>query len=295
MKPTVLSLDCPVLSAVFIDLPLMQLWEHLRRSPSPLAANELAKAAGIPPAAAQRELDRLVEAGLAVRVKAHAGRRQISYRAISANVVVRWDRTRPEQFETVQTLRRRLRELANDVFERNRDVGFTGTLKRPMLEDLHELSITREEARAAHAALRAAAAALEQIATQAKARRAGPPSADAQSVDARTVDDAEGELPYQITIDMRPLAEPPPVIPEIGIWEAGGIAHELEYREKSPSALLSPRELQIAQRLAKGESRPSVAKALGLTVNTLGTISKRIYRKLGVRNRAMFTARMRGS
>lgn len=290
MKPTVLSLDCPKLAAVFTDLPAMQLWERLRRSPSGLAAEQVAKEAGLETTAVHRDLDRLVDAGLLVKSRANAKRRTIVYRSIGKEVVLRWDRTRPEQFDAVQTLRRRMRELVNGVYERNRDVGFVGNIKRPMLEHLQELSITREEARAAHGALRAAAAALEQIATQAKARRAA-----AESAPVAPAHEAEGELPYQITMDMRPLAEPPPIIPEIGIWESGGIAHELEYRGKSPSLLLAPRELEVAQRLAKGESRPTIAKALGLTANSVATMSKRIYRKLGVKNRAMFTARMKGS
>jgi DNA-binding NarL/FixJ family response regulator len=57
--------------------------------------------------------------------------------------------------------------------------------------------------------------------------------------------------------------------------------HELEYRGSTPSMRLSPRGFQITQPRAKGESRGSVAKKLGLTANIIGTISERIHKTLG--------------
>jgi DNA-binding NarL/FixJ family response regulator len=49
---------------------------------------------------------------------------------------------------------------------------------------------------------------------------------------------------------------------------------------------LAPRERQVAEAMAAGLSRPEIAKQLGLSPNTVVTVSGRVYRKLGVRNRA---------
>lgn len=304
MQPTLLSLDSPALARVFTDLRSMQLWEILRRSGKLWTPQQVAEAAARPRAEVQQSLDRLVDAGLVTRAKAHGRSRHVTYGSVSEQVLVRWDRTKPEQFEALQSLRLQVRECVRDTIERNIDVGLTGTLKRPWLEQQYGLALTREEARAVHAALRAAFTVIDQIAVQSEERRTeaatmgATPKRQAQGSaaggDSPDSPDAEGELTYQIAIDMRPLAEPPQVIPAIGIWEAGGLAHELAYRSKSPLGKLAKRELEVAKRLAAGESRPKVAASLGLTSNTISTITKRIYAKLGVHSRAEFTARMKG-
>jgi DNA-binding CsgD family transcriptional regulator len=50
--------------------------------------------------------------------------------------------------------------------------------------------------------------------------------------------------------------------------------------------LLSPRERQVARLLVDGYSSVNVAALCGVTPNTVRTLMRRLYRKLGVRNRA---------
>ena len=49
----------------------------------------------------------------------------------------------------------------------------------------------------------------------------------------------------------------------------------------------------MAKLLEAGRSRPAIAAELGLTANTVSSLSKIIYRKLGVRSRAELAVRMR--
>jgi DNA-binding CsgD family transcriptional regulator len=58
---------------------------------------------------------------------------------------------------------------------------------------------------------------------------------------------------------------------------------------------LSPRERQVAALLASGQTRPEIAAALGVSLNTVATIGKRIYAKLGVKRRAELASRLRSS
>jgi DNA-binding CsgD family transcriptional regulator len=51
-------------------------------------------------------------------------------------------------------------------------------------------------------------------------------------------------------------------------------------------ALLSPREREVFERLARGETQREVAEALGLSVKTVETYRARIADKLGLRTRA---------
>jgi DNA-binding NarL/FixJ family response regulator len=50
----------------------------------------------------------------------------------------------------------------------------------------------------------------------------------------------------------------------------------------------------IALAMAAGKSRPAIASELGLSVNTVATVSKRVYSKLMVRSRAELANRLRG-
>jgi two-component system invasion response regulator UvrY len=45
---------------------------------------------------------------------------------------------------------------------------------------------------------------------------------------------------------------------------------------------LSPREKEVALHIANGVSTTSIAKTLGIKCNTVSTLKKKIYNKLGV-------------
>jgi DNA-binding CsgD family transcriptional regulator len=52
------------------------------------------------------------------------------------------------------------------------------------------------------------------------------------------------------------------------------------------AARLSPREREVARLLVDGYSHVNVAALCGVTTNTVRTLTRRLYRKLGVCNRA---------
>ena len=62
---------------------------------------------------------------------------------------------------------------------------------------------------------------------------------------------------------------------------------------RSPSVALSPRELQAARLLASGAKRSQVARALGVSPGTVGTMCKRIYHKLCVCSQAQLASVLR--
>lgn len=53
-----------------------------------------------------------------------------------------------------------------------------------------------------------------------------------------------------------------------------------------PIGKLSPRELDVFRRIARGETQRSIAETLGLSVKTIETHRARIGEKLGIRDRA---------
>lgn len=63
-----------------------------------------------------------------------------------------------------------------------------------------------------------------------------------------------------------------------------------------PSSLLSPRELEVLQLASRGLTYQETAQALEVSINTIGTYTRRIYTKLAVTSRAaaLFEARQLG-
>jgi DNA-binding NarL/FixJ family response regulator len=292
MTPTVLNLDSPDVMAAMADERGMQRWEVLRRSTRPLTVHELAERCGVSDGVAQGTLDRLVAAGLAVRMKASARQRQITYRSVSERVVVRWDRSNDAHFAFLLQQRRRIRDHSRSIIDRNDDFEMRGVTGRERFRGHQSYMLTASEAAEIMKALRTAWHQITAIDDRARTRalhaangrKDGAPCVGAS---------AEEEHPYHIALEFRPLKTPDLPWSDIGVWEKEALERELKYLSHSPASVLTGRELDIARRLAAGESRPEVAKSLGVTANTVATATKRIYAKLGVRNRAEFTSRMK--
>lgn len=294
MEPIVLSLDCPKLRAVLADVAMSQHWEVLRRAGRPLGVHELAEACGTSDAVAQRMLDSLVEARLAVRMKATAQRRKIVYRASSDRVVVAWDKENEEHCAFLLQLRRSIRAHSRSVIDRHDDLEARKLPDRYKYRGHASFSLTREEAAEMWKVMREAweqITVIESRAMKRAAKRATRGHPHAAATDARHA--ADEPHAYHVAMEMRPLKSPELPIADIGMFEKRTLANELKYLARSPSVVLTDREREIGDRLAAGETRPQVAKALGVSPNTIASATKRIYSKLGVRSRAEFVARMK--
>jgi DNA-binding CsgD family transcriptional regulator len=98
---------------------------------------------------------------------------------------------------------------------------------------------------------------------------------------------------FQIMIEAVPADPPTLPMPQLYVVNRDR-AEEVAARSASTGMHeLSPRERQVAAMLAAGKTRPEIAEALGVSLNTVATIGKRIYAKLGVRRRAELASRLR--
>jgi len=57
---------------------------------------------------------------------------------------------------------------------------------------------------------------------------------------------------------------------------------------------LTVRERQVAVALRDGRTRNQIARALGISPNTVGTVTRKLYAKLGVHRRAELVTRLAG-
>jgi len=276
MPETTLRLKDPAVMRALRDIPTMQRWEILRRAKHALSAAEVAAATAAPIDAAQQSLDVLVSAKLAERLPATSRRRQVTYRSTMARLVIRWSRGDPAESAASRVLgdfmRAYGRKLQDDAtgrpgYERFAPLNYCGCNSALLLDE--DALRVRECFRAAYAML-----------------------ADADQR-ARESPDAAKAKPYLVSFDLLRLWAAEPRMAEYFVVEESMHDHERRLLEESAGRTLSRRELDVARLLEGGMSRPRIATKLGLTLHTVASISKSVYRKLGVSSRAQLAKRMR--
>jgi DNA-binding CsgD family transcriptional regulator/DNA-binding Lrp family transcriptional regulator len=276
MSDVHLELKDPAVMRAVCDVPTMQRWEILRRSPRALSVTEVAEQAGSSVEAAQRSLDVLVDAGFVKRVPASRGRRQVSYRSAVKRLFLRWDRSDPEGVAAARTLGDSMRDHSRRIVD--------AAAARPGAEQFETISIS------GHSSVMLLKDDADRVRESYLATYAMLAEADRR---ARACPDQTEATPFHIAFDFRRLWEPELPMAEFFVSESALHDRERKLFEKGVAAILSPRELEIAKLLERGKSRPEVARELGLAINTVASLSKVIYRKLGIHSRAQLTERLR--
>ena len=271
-----LELNDPAMLRVLLDVPSMQRWEILRRAQKPLSAAELAAESKATVAESQWSLDRLVEARLVKVVPATARRRQITYRAAMERLFLVWDRSKPEDVAAKDAVDDAMREHSRRVQDEAYGLVRAGALMPKNAHGAISVLLSEQDSMKVREAFRA----LYNLLIESDQR-------------ARRLPDSAGCTPYHIAFSQTRLREPQPPMAEFFVVDKESVHKDRTVFLESPSKLLSPRELQVAKLLAAGGSRPAIAKEIGLTAGSVSSLSKVIYRKLGVRSRAELAARMR--
>ncbi len=292
MSPTILSLESTKLRRAMSDFVTMQRWEVLRRAATPMGVQELSEACRTDEEEMQRSLDLLVEAGLAVRLRATTRVRKITYRSVAEHVVIKVNRADPEQASFMTLGLSRIRAYSRGLVDSVRPEALDARVQGLQLSGCLSLMLTVEEAEELKRVLRQAWAVLGEYSKRAwlGQRGEGRPEGTVQPSDADAAE--RTRFPFHVSLEFHPLDATPLPLPEATSWSAESVAKEVEFVATAPAAVLSPRELEVARLLASGRSRPEIARALRLSLNTIGSMTRRIYAKLSVRNRAEFTSRM---
>ncbi len=254
----------------------LSVWTLVRRLGSPASLPDVAMAVRLDTARAKLILDSLADAGLLERLPLRANRRQPTYRATAESIVVSYDPSNPDDCAAVGKAVSAIRKHLDAEITRTRtdpatvrhglDLGTYVTIQLDGEERAEVAGLLRE---------------LRAIIESAHLRIAKGDAAAAVAANTHVMIDVSPAL-----ADAIPL---PPVrfVPRGAATETRGraAAHRL--------ATLAPRERQVAIMLANGKTRPEIACELGVSANTVGTISRRVYAKLGVRRRAELSNRVR--
>ena len=268
-----IELHQPGLLDAIKDIETMGLWECLRRSRRPLTASELAKQTARPLPAVHAALDRLSRAGLVETKKARGRRRTVAYAVSIRELSIVVDANDPAQRRVVNEVATYInRELSDSLFKARKPIGMSGLNTwhfhhcSPMTLDADDLTeLKRRIAR------------VEEFVRLLGDKHAGE----------------NAPLPrrcnHGMVIRIEPLGEhvlPQPHVEFVStntVRERGtirGVAHNN----------LTARERQVARALRDGQSRAEVARRLGIAPLTVGTLCKRIFKKLGIRRAAQLNS-----
>ena len=99
---------------------------------------------------------------------------------------------------------------------------------------------------------------------------------------------------YTVDVAVRPIPAPLAATPMV-VFRPVGLPAKVEAGVASKDAgILSPREREVAVGIVNGRSRSDIADRLGITASTVATLTKRLYRKLGVHSKSQLSHRLVG-
>jgi DNA-binding CsgD family transcriptional regulator len=263
-----------MLEAVSVPVNLV-VWEALRRFRSAATVAEVHETTSIPTQTIHAAIDALHSAGLVERVPAGRGSRVTRWKCDREKIHLTYRRDKPEE----EALQRRMQTLFDSTtadlrskvkprsMRTNRDFHWNS---------VHATRLTIPEVNEIYEILQ------RLVAVLAKANdrvRAAAPSEPVESN-------------YLVSIDVEPLVAgvlPLPALQCIGSTSDAGPALP---GSAEAEAKLTARERDVAVLLSKGVSRAEVGRELGISPHTVTEFTRRIYRKLGVNNRARLAAKL---
>lgn len=261
-----LDIRNPALVDAIIDREAMAIWECMRRLDRASSAKEIADATARPIAEIDRALEMLLAARLVRMLRVRGRRTSVGYRVCGSAIVVEFDRRDPEQRAAVERITAHIDgTLESDLF---RDAL---ALDRLTAADwhfrlCHPVALTAEDLRE----LQRRIARVEEFMNALRDRRGSDGALELARCN------------HAVSIRIAPLGGH--VLPQPAIEITTRTPHDVRrHAERARRAPLSARERSVAIELRSGASRAEAAKRLGLSVYTVGTLCKRIFRKLGIR------------
>lgn len=280
--PTELQFDTPGLADVIADVDALEILRHLQLPRARLSIKTLMRLTERPREVLQAKLDELCAVGLVRQVLAGRASRDIRYRVTTSEICIRFDASDPEAVRRTGVLSQMFSKRMQGIIEASQAEPTPG-MPAWTFVGTYLPYLTKEEQIELRSRIRWIARYLSAL--EGRSKKRGPGAESVASSDA---------TPYAVAFQVRPLAKavtPWPVIRFISNRADPNRAA----RADAVLSALTPREAEIARMLADGMSRPGVAKALGVSTHTVGTLSGRIYRKLGVRSRAHLAQVILGS
>jgi DNA-binding CsgD family transcriptional regulator len=272
MEEAIIDIRNAAAMELLFDERAMAIWELFRRRSKPTPTPEVARVAHLQFAEAQRLVDLLVEHGLVEALPARAGRRTPTYRTTCKRIGIVLRSNDKEDYALWDGYGVRIREAAEKLARNERLLGNSSEDERARAFYVMPLRLTPTEMTELRHRLDELTAFLRML----QERHSGEGGTD------------DFACNYRFEMQLQPLAEsvlPQPVVLMRLIDREPTLGRE----RVDPMSRLSQRERQVAQAIVRGRSRSETAAELSLQPGTIATLTKRIYRKLGVTNRVELT------
>jgi DNA-binding CsgD family transcriptional regulator len=275
-------IDAPHLMEALNDDGAAEILRQMQLRAAPVGIKALSELVAQPADRVQAKIDLLCSARLVAAVRAGRGHRAIRYAAVAPPLRIRF---REEHHEEHARDALRLAEFVRVMRARiERRIAEAETAGKPggpawSFDSLYLPVMSAKERDELISRVRRVTEYLGMLEERRGSRK---------SVFQRVGDRAEPSTQHVVELRVRPLRSVLP--PELGVEFFAGASEARKAMALGGSvASLSPRELQVTRALAEGLSRPQIAKMLGISLPTVATLSRRLYRKLGVRSRAQLT------
>jgi DNA-binding CsgD family transcriptional regulator/DNA-binding Lrp family transcriptional regulator len=260
----------------------MDAWNALRGARAIRTLRELADALRRPPVEVQASLDRLVDAGLVEVRRARGLRTATGYAARHRSLVIAhepdWDGPLVERVVSAMAEAAEAARMAAGDGTGARSAAASGPLNGRFVAiaplDQYALSELHRRIMDVIDYMRA----LGMVAAEGDGSRAAVAPAVRAVIDLSSLGSAPSSH-AAVTLLPRPAIE-----------RNGAPARG---RAADPNAL-TRREWDVAAMLAAGSLRPEISRRLGISTNTVASIAKSVYRKLGVRSRTELAHRLGG-
>ena len=253
-------------------------WELARRCKSPASLAEIAALLRVDAASVRLALDELESIGLIARLPAGRKNRNATYRTTRDELIIEYGPSDAKDHRIVTAMKKRFQEHSNKIMDAARLPLNAQRNDEWTFQHFGPARLSPGEMKEFQSMIRGVRDFLDGVSTRTKI------------TDVTEIQDCN----VQVGIEVFPIRVPVAPVPRVIFIDRAKDGKAVAMIRKSRMSNLSPREREIAYELISGKTRPEIAKQLGISVNTIATISKRIYAKLGVRRRAELGAKLRG-
>jgi DNA-binding CsgD family transcriptional regulator len=267
---------------LLVDGGALAVWELLRRYGGPMAAAAIERVVRFTADEVQRALEVLITHGIVARHPARGRRRMPAYSSLRPALIVEYRGDDADDCHRLETWLPRLEFAMGQAAIRLQVLsdGAAGgaepaPVRRSVRLSTHLHPQDADELRARVDDLVAFMRLLE-------SKYSGDDALDSFLCN------------YRVDIEVQPLPSQLPASALVTVRPTRGDWEDVTDEAGDEAGALSPREREVAVGIVNGRSRSDIAARLGITASTVATLTKRLYRKLGVHSKTQLTKRLVG-